>query len=82
MELATRFNTVAAQVSVWTTQNPLATRLILAAVPVVVAVVTALATQQPCLSMALLEQAWRDIKRAKVVNFLDYLRAQTGGSHG
>ncbi len=47
MELATRFNTVAAQVSVWTSQNPIATRLILAAVPVVVAVVTALATQQP-----------------------------------
>ncbi|MCI0356433.1 MAG: TniB family NTP-binding protein, partial [Acidobacteria bacterium] len=42
----------------------------------------ALANRQPCLSVALLEQAWHDIKRAKVVNFLDYLRAQTGGAHG
>jgi len=41
----------------------------------------ALATQQPGLSVALLDQAWRDIKRAKVVNFMDYLRAQTGGAH-
>lgn len=47
MELAARFNTAAAQVSVWTTQNPVATRLILLALPVIVAVVTALATQQP-----------------------------------
>ena len=42
----------------------------------------ALAARQPCLSVALLEAAWGDIKRAKVVNFLDYLRAQTGGAHG
>jgi hypothetical protein len=42
----------------------------------------ALATGQPCLSANLLAQAWHDIKRAKVVNFLDYLRAQTGGTHG
>ncbi|MCL4488381.1 MAG: TniB family NTP-binding protein [Chloroflexi bacterium] len=41
----------------------------------------ALATGRACLSVELLEQAWRDIKRAKVVNFLDLLRAQTGGSH-
>jgi hypothetical protein len=42
----------------------------------------ALATGQPCLSTNLLAQAWHDIKRAKIVNFLDYLRAQTGGAHG
>lgn len=36
----------------------------------------ALETQQPCLTVDLLNQAWRDIKRAKVVNFLDHLRAQ------
>jgi len=49
----------------------------------------ALETRQPCLSVDLLNQAWRDIKRAKVVNFLDHLRAQTftessqrdGGTH-
>jgi hypothetical protein len=42
----------------------------------------AIATQQPCLTMDILNQAWRDVKRAKVVNFLDHLRAQTGGPHG
>jgi hypothetical protein len=42
----------------------------------------ALANQQPCLNIDLLTQAWHDIKRVKVVNFLDYLRAQAGGSHG
>jgi len=42
----------------------------------------ALSTQQPCLSVDILHQAWRDIKRAKVVNFLDYLRAQAGASFG
>jgi hypothetical protein len=42
----------------------------------------ALATQQPHLTVGLLQQAWRDIKRAKVVNFLDHLRAQQGGAHG
>ena len=31
---------------------------------------------------SILNQAWRDIKRAKVVNFLDHLRAQNGGAHG
>ena len=30
------------------------------------------------LTVPILEQAWRDIKRAKVVNFLDYLRAKQG----
>jgi hypothetical protein len=42
----------------------------------------ATATQQPCLTVDILSQAWRDIKRAKVVNFLDHLRAQNGGLHG
>jgi hypothetical protein len=42
----------------------------------------AIATRQPCLTLDILQQAWRDIKRAKVVNFLDHLRAQTGGWHG
>ena len=37
---------------------------------------------QSCLTVELLSQAWRDIKRAKVVNFLDHLRAQSGGSNG
>ncbi len=38
----------------------------------------ALETHQPCLSVDILNQAWHDIKRAKVVNFLDHLRLQTG----
>ena len=42
----------------------------------------AMSTQQPCLTMDVLNRAWRDIKRAKVVNFLDHLRAQTGGTNG
>lgn len=42
----------------------------------------AIASQQPCLTVDILGRAWRDIKRAKVVNFLDHLRAQHGGSHG
>ncbi|MCC7362715.1 MAG: ATP-binding protein [Anaerolineales bacterium] len=45
----------------------------------------ALAARQPGLSVAVLQQAWGDIKRAKVVNFLDYLRAQTAqasATHG
>jgi len=42
----------------------------------------ALSTGQPRLTLDLLNQAWRDIKRAKVVNFLDHLRAQNGGAHG
>ena len=41
----------------------------------------ALETQQPGLTVDLLHQAWRDIKRAKVVNFLDHLRAQEGVGH-
>jgi hypothetical protein len=41
----------------------------------------ALAAQQPRLTVELLHQAWRDIKRAKVVNFLDHLRAQEGVGH-
>lgn len=36
----------------------------------------ALAARQSSLTVATLEQAWRDIKRAKVVNYLDYLRAK------
>jgi hypothetical protein len=42
----------------------------------------ALATEQPGLTVEILHQAWQDIKRAKVVNFLDYLRAQRGGEDG
>jgi hypothetical protein len=42
----------------------------------------ALDTQQPCLTVDILTRAWRDIKRAKVVSFLDHLRAGTGGSYG
>lgn len=38
----------------------------------------ALATRQSCLSVEILNHAWRDIKRAKVVNFLEHLRTQTG----
>lgn len=41
----------------------------------------ALETRQPRLTVDLLHQAWRDIKRAKVVNFLDHLRAQEGVGH-
>ncbi|MBA3469424.1 MAG: AAA family ATPase [Herpetosiphonaceae bacterium] len=36
----------------------------------------------PGVTLETLRHAWRDIKRAKVVNFLDYLRAQQGGHHG
>jgi hypothetical protein len=42
----------------------------------------AIASQQPCLTVEVLHQAWCDIKRAKVVNFLDPLRAQNGASNG
>lgn len=44
----------------------------------------AIATGQPALTLDLLQQAWRDIKRAKVVSFLDHLQrqAQAGGAHG
>jgi hypothetical protein len=41
----------------------------------------AISTGQPCLTLEILHQAWRDIKRAKVVNFLDILRARNGGSY-
>jgi hypothetical protein len=41
----------------------------------------AISTSQPRLTLETLHQAWRDIKRAKVVNFLDLLRARNGGSH-
>lgn len=37
---------------------------------------------QPSLTVEILSQAWREIKRAKVVNFLDHLRAQGGGGNG
>jgi hypothetical protein len=42
----------------------------------------ALDAGQPCLSVDILNQAWRDIKRAKVVSFRDHLQARSGGSHG
>lgn len=38
----------------------------------------ALTARQSRLSVEILNHAWRDIKRAKVVNFLEHLRAQTG----
>jgi hypothetical protein len=38
----------------------------------------ALESRHPGLTISLLEKAWRDIKRNKVVNFLDYLRAKQG----
>jgi hypothetical protein len=41
----------------------------------------AISTGQPRLTLDILNQAWHDIKRAKVVNFLDVLRARNGGSH-
>ncbi len=41
----------------------------------------AIAAKQPCLSLDILNQAWRDIKRAKVVNFLDVLRARSGAAY-
>ncbi len=42
----------------------------------------ALDSKQPGLTMDILNQAWRDIKRAKVVNFLDHLLVQGGIPHG
>jgi len=42
----------------------------------------ALDSNQPGLTMDILNRAWRDIKRAKVVNFLDHLLVQGGISHG
>jgi hypothetical protein len=44
---------------------------------VIDAALKALDTQQPCLTVDILNRAWHDIKRAKVVNFLDHWRAQT-----
>ena len=41
----------------------------------------ALDSKQPGLTMDVLNRAWRDIKRAKVVNFLDHLLAQRGGAY-
>jgi hypothetical protein len=41
----------------------------------------AITTGQPRLTLDILNQAWRDIKRAKVVNFLDVLRARSGVTH-
>lgn len=42
----------------------------------------ALVAQSPCLTVEILHQAWQDIKRAKVVNFLDYWRSRQGGRDG
>ena len=42
----------------------------------------ALDSNQPGLTMDILNRAWRDIKRAKVVNFLDHLLVQGDISHG
>jgi hypothetical protein len=41
----------------------------------------ALDVGHPCLSVDILNRAWRDIKRAKVVSFMDYLQARNGGAH-
>jgi len=46
---------------------------------VIDACLKALAAQQPRLTVDILNLAWRDIKRAKVVNWLDHVRAQRGG---
>lgn len=40
------------------------------------AALKALTARLPCLTVEILSQAWREIKRAKVVSFLDQLRAQ------
>jgi hypothetical protein len=42
----------------------------------------ALDARQPHLTVEILHQAWRDVKRAKVVNFLDHLRAHEGHEGG
>jgi hypothetical protein len=47
MQLTARFNAAASQISIWTVQNPTATRLILLALPFVLAAIAALATHQP-----------------------------------
>jgi hypothetical protein len=41
----------------------------------------AISTGQPRLTLDILNQAWRDIKRAKVVNFLDILKARSGATY-
>lgn len=41
----------------------------------------AITSGQSRLTLDILNQAWKDIKRAKVVNFLDHLRAQNGSAH-
>jgi len=45
------------------------------------AALKALDTRQPCLTVDILSRAWHDIKRAKVVNFLERLQVQSGGPH-
>ena len=47
---------------------------------VIDACLKALAAQQPRLTIDTLNLAWKDIKRAKVVNWLDHIRAQQGGN--
>lgn len=41
----------------------------------------AIANRLPCLTVEILNEAWNDIKRVKIVNFLDHLRAQNGASY-
>ena len=41
----------------------------------------AIANRLPCLTVEILNEAWHDIKRVKIVNFLDHLRAQNGASY-
>ncbi len=41
----------------------------------------AISAGQPRLTLDILNQAWRDIKRAKVVSFLDILRARSGDAY-
>ena len=41
----------------------------------------AISTGQPRLTLDILNQSWKDIKRAKVVNFLDILRARSGAAY-
>lgn len=42
----------------------------------------ALNAGEPCLTLDILDRAWRDVKRAKVVSFMERLRAEGGSSHG
>ncbi len=42
----------------------------------------ALIAQAPGLTVEILRQSWQDVKRAKVVNFLDCWRARQGGRRG